>query len=139
MKKEDYVYEYYTVTSARLALLAGRQAAQAAFWALVRRNGVSTYYLAHTESPWPSTPTYSFPHTESHRPGTPTWPRGTQCERENRLGRMVYGTQCERKSRLGHPPWELSVRGRVGWGTWLQGTQPERESRLGHLAARDSA
>ena len=37
--------------SARLALLAGRQAAQAAYWALVRRNGVSTYYLAHTESP----------------------------------------------------------------------------------------
>ena len=37
----------HNITSARLALLAGRQAAQAAFWALVRR----TYYLVHTQSP----------------------------------------------------------------------------------------
>ena len=70
------------------------------------------------------------------RVGWGTWPRGTQCERqsrlghqcgrEKRLGRLSYGKQCERK------------RGRVGWGTWPKGTQPERESRLGHLTPGDS-
>ena len=42
-----YHYMIILITSARLALLAGRQAAQVAFWALVRR----TYYLVHTQSP----------------------------------------------------------------------------------------
>ena len=49
-------------TSSWLASLAGRQAAEAAFRASVRRNGASTYSPTHTESHRPDTPIYSPSH-----------------------------------------------------------------------------
>ena len=57
-------------TSARLASLARRQAAQAAFRALVRRNGASTYSPSHTEFPTDQAPQSTFLLTNSPGPGT---------------------------------------------------------------------
>ena len=82
-------------TSARLALLAGRQSAQAAFWALVRRNGVSTYYLAHTVA------------------------YGTRCERESRVG----APGPEGLSVRGRVGWGACVGGRKGCVRGREGEQ----------------
>ena len=133
----------YRDTSARLALLAGRQAAQAAFRALERRNSPS--------------------HTESHRPGNlislsnslpGRAPQSTgECESdrlrrlareselvgslvESRFGYLASGDSVREGEWVEAPGPGDAVRGRLDLGAWATGLS-ERPLGLGERGRVD--
>ena len=69
---------FLMLTSAKLASLAGRQAARAAFLALVRSNGASTYSPSHTglmgQAPQPTLPLTLSPRVKLSPPGQASQP-----------------------------------------------------------------